>query len=142
MVNVPNTPEGFAAAALAHMLLGLIKADDGLSISEIEKIEILVYKMRHDLPADYEEIMKLIELFRTDEGYIKWTPDEHLDRGLMYFDQFVATGSALKSHFEALYDIFEIIVEVGTITSGEEKYLARIYREFTTKYGMKKIQYD
>lgn len=133
-----NTMYETAAAALAHILGGLIKADAGLSVSELEKVEILIYKMRHGLPAEYEDIMKMIEQLNGDPDYVSWTPDDHLDRGLMYFDQFVNSGQANTIHLEAMYDLFEIIADVGDLTPGEERYLARIYREFTSKYDMKK----
>lgn len=127
-----------ASAALAHILEGLIKADAGLSISEVEKIEILIYKMRHGLPAEYDDIMKMILHLNEDPDYKSWSPDDHLDKGLEYFDRFVNSGYANAIHLDAMYDLFEIIAEVGDLTPGEEKYLSRIYKEFSGKYGMKK----
>ncbi len=133
-----NTNYEVACAALAHILEGLIKADAGLSVYEIEKIEILIYKMRHGLPAEYDDIMKMILHLHEDPDYKSWVPDTHLDKGLEYFDRFVNSGYANAIHLDAMYDLFEIIAEVGDLTEGEEKYLNRIYKEFSTKYGMKK----
>lgn len=133
-----NTNYEVACAALAHILVGLIKADAGLSISEVEKIEILIYKMRHGLPAEYDDIMKMIFQINEDPDYKNWSPDDHLDKGLMFFDRFVNSGQANTIHLDAMYDLFEIVAEVGDLTPGEEKYLNRIFKEFTSKYGMKK----
>ena len=127
-----------ACAALAHILGGLIKADTGLSVSEVEKIEILVYKMRHGLPADYDDIMKMILQLNDDPDYKSWEPADHLEKGLEFFDKFVNSGQANAIHLDAMYDLFEIIAEVGELTEDEEKYLNRIYKEFTLKYGMRK----
>lgn len=133
-----NTAYDVACAALAHILEGLIKADAGLSVSEIEKIEILIYKMRHGLPAEYDDIMKMIFQLNEDPDYSSWTPDDHLDKGLEFFDRFVTSGRANAVHLDSMYDLFEIIAEVGDLTEGEEKYLNRIYKEFSGKYGMRK----
>jgi hypothetical protein len=73
-----------------------------------------------------------------DPDYKNWSPDDHLDKGLMFFDRFVNSGQANTIHLDAMYDLFEIVAEVGDLTPGEEKYLNRIFKEFTSKYGMKK----
>ena len=137
MIKVSTNYE-IACAALAHILGGLIKADAGLSVSEIEKIEILIYKMRHGLPADYDDIMKMILQLNEDPDYQSWKPENHLEKGLEFFDSFVKSGNANAVHLDAMYDLFEIIAEVGDLTPGEEEYLNKIYKEFTSKYGMKK----
>jgi len=133
MVEIDNTPIGNATGALAHIFVGLIKADQGLSVSEVEKVEILIYKFRHDLPADYEEVHKTILAIHEDTDYKTWAPDDHLDKGMMAFDKFIASGESKPEHFENLYNLLEVVMEVGTISPGEERYLSRIYREFTSR---------
>ena len=123
-----------ASNSLAHFFVGLMKADGGLSISEEEKIEILIYKMRHHLPGNYEHTIEQTRGIRHAEEYASWVPGEHLEKGLEFLDKFVASGGSEPDHFTGIMETLEIIMEVGSITPGEKEYIDRMHREFTQKY--------
>lgn len=123
-----------ASSALAHFFTGLMKADGGLSISEEEKIEILIYKMRHLLPGDYEFTIDKTREVRQGEEFSSWVPNQHLEKGLEYLDQYVASGESEPDNFNGIMETLEIIMEVGSITPGEKQYIDRMNHEFSQKY--------
>ena len=123
-----------ASSSLAHFFVGLMKADGGLSIAEEEKIEILIYKMRHLLPGDHEFTIDKTREVRQEEEFSSWLPNQHLEKGLEYLDEYVASGKSEPDHFSGIMETLEIIMEVGAITPGEKEYIDRMNREFTQKY--------
>ncbi len=124
-----------ASAALAHFFVGLIKADAGLSVAEERKVELLIYKMRHGLPGEYEQIIQFLHQIQKDPDYQSWDPDKHGDEGLRYFDKFCELEQNAQQYLDAILDLMEIIVEVGEVTAGEEKFLAKMNREFQKRKG-------
>jgi len=118
------------SAAIAHFFVGLMKADAGLSVAEERKVELLIYKMRHGLPGDYEITKEYLNQIQKDPDYQDWDPDRHGDEGLHYFDLFKQLDQSGEEYSEAILDLMEIVMEVGDVTPGEEKYLNRMREEF------------
>jgi hypothetical protein len=135
MVSVDNAPEAQAALALAHFFTGIVKADEGLQQNDVKKIHLIIYKMRHDLPGDYEKTTELMTRIMEDADYEGWNPDAHCDEGLKHFERFYTSGKCVPRHITGIFDLLEIIVEVGDVTEGEQTYIARINEEFNKRYA-------
>ena len=134
MVKVVETPVGYATAALVFIFGGLVRADQGLSVAEIEKIEILVYKLQNGLPGNYSLFAKGLHAVHKDPDYSSWEPRQFADQGLQYMDRFVSSGEATTEHIETIQEAMELIMEVGNITEGEEIYMAYLRSEFKSRY--------
>ena len=130
LIDEKNLTE-VASASLAHFFVGLIKADAGLSVAEVRKVELLIYKMRKMLPGEYEQIISFLHEIQQDNDYLDWNADRHGTEGLRLFDILLASNTLhYQRYIDSILELMEIIVEVGDISEGEEKFLARMFKEF------------
>lgn len=136
MVDYKHTAEDYAKMALVHFFVGLIKADAGLSKAEIDKIKIIIYKMDRGLPVKYDEIKPTLEAMAADEDFKLWKPEMHLEKAFEFLTKFHNMPAYRSSHLEALWEIMEMIMEVGTITEGERVYMDAVMNEFINKYSI------
>lgn len=135
MVQFDDSPKGMGTAGTVHFFQGLMIADGGVSQNEIEKVNILVYKFRRRLPGEYENTVKRVEQMNKDEDYKDWTADDHLDKGLEYWQAYKDSGKADHHHLEAIIDIVEIVSEIDDVTQGEREYIRKMEKEFKRRFG-------
>ncbi|MBX3102152.1 MAG: hypothetical protein KF690_06570 [Bacteroidetes bacterium] len=114
----------------------MIKADAGLSKAEIEKIKIIIYKMDRGLPVKYPEIKPVLEAMSVDADYKLWTPEMHREKAFEFLAKFHNMPAYRKSHLNALWEIMEMIMEVGEITDGEQAYMDAVLKVFNETYGV------
>lgn len=136
MINYKHNAEDYAKMYLVHFFVGLIKADGGLSTAEIDKIKIIIYKMDRGLPVKYPEIKPTLEAMIADADFKLWSPDLHREKAFEFLAKFHEMPAYRKSHLEALWEIMEIIMEVGDITEGEQAYMDAVLKVFTETYGL------
>ena len=128
-INKDNRDQLYASA-LGHFFVGLVKADAGLSLAEIRKIELLIYKMRKELPGKYEEIIDLFHKIQKDTDYQDWTPEKHGTEGLNLFKEAIKGDENALNYLDAVLETMEIIIDVGEVTPGEHRFLMRMKKEF------------
>ncbi len=130
-INEKNINDLYSAS-MGHFFVGLLKADAGLSLAQIRKIELLIYKMRKQLPGKHERTILFFHKIQEDPDYQSWTPEKHGTEGLRLFELAVAMDKPQKVDFyvEGVLETMEIIIEVGDVTPGEERFLARMQKEF------------
>jgi hypothetical protein len=134
MITFETSAVELASAALGHFFFGLMKADAGLSSSEKDKVLILIYKFANiGLPGEYGKIADHIDSMENDEDYTSWSPEDHLQEGFRLYDAFRDTGEATAKHSEILLEALEIVMEVGTISPGEEAYLSAMQAGFANR---------
>lgn len=127
-------PARYANLALAHFLVGLVKADGYISQAEERKMEILVHKFRHGLPGEPESLMGDIALLRSDR-FDKHMPIDHITDGFQNFDEFVKSGEADPEHMESIIEMLEVLSEVDGVSASEKLYMDRIREGFKQRYG-------
>ncbi len=120
------------SAAIGHFFVGLVKADAGLSMAQIRKIELLIFKMKKQLPGKHERTIQFFHKIQEDPDYQSWTPEKHGTEGLRLFELAVAQDKPQKVEFyiEGLLETMEIIIDVGEVTPGEKRFLDRMQKEF------------
>jgi hypothetical protein len=124
----------YANMALAHFLVGLVKADGYISQAEERKIEILVHKFRHGLPGETETILADVALVRS-ERFEKLMPIDHVTEGFVHFDAFVKSGDAEAEHMETIIEMLTILAEVDGVSASEKLYMDKIKEGFKKRYG-------
>ena len=119
--------------ALAHFFVGMLLSDPDLSETEMKKIDIIIYKMRHGLPGKHELMMDVFKHMRHDDTAMALSPEYHLNRGLELLDSYAAAGLLKDVHLEALMDLLDVIAEVGEVTEEEELYLQQARQAFNDR---------
>ena len=135
MLQIENTPEGFATAAVGHLLVGLMKCDGEVSLREEIRMDDLVVRLARQLPSRPEATSDFVTALLADVDYHAWEPAHHLERGLEYFGQLVDSGEALHRHADGLLEVLRQLMEVDDVTASERDYLAQASQAFEERFG-------
>ncbi len=135
MIKYPNTPDVKGVEAVAHFFLGLMKADGGISVDEVNEIKILLYKFRHNLPGEYESNFELLEQLKQDPEFSKWDHYQHLDYGLNCWEEFRNSVGANPGILDSIFMIIEILSEIDEVANEEKVYMEKMASEFKERFG-------
>jgi len=135
MITIDNTPDGMANAAMAHLLLGMMKSDGKVTLQEEIRMDDLMDRLSGQLPGDPDAVSDLVTELLADVDYGTWAPQNHLERGLDYFGQLADTGEAYQGHVDGLLDLLRQLMEVDDVTATEREYLRRASQEFGQRFG-------
>ena len=136
MVVFPNTPDRKGVEAVVHFFLGLMKADGGISVDEVNEVKILLYKFRHNLPGEYETNFELLEKLKGEPSVSSWDHYKHLDHGLACWEEFRASRGAKPNILDSIFMIIEILSEIDEITNEEKVFMEKMANEFSKRFGV------
>lgn len=136
MVYFSEVKDSNGVAGVIHFFVGLMKADGGISVAEIEKIKILIYKFRTRLPGDYETIRELMEKVLEDYDYKDWDGDKHFEKGLEYWNHYFRKGKSDDSQLEAILDILELVGEIDEMSELEQSFIDRVRQNFVERFEL------
>ena len=123
-----------AAQALAHLFIGLMKADGIITPAEEAQMLWIQQNYKDDLPCSFTAILANIDEFRNDPATASWTPAQHLERGLQRLDAFIEHTSLSRSYVTSLMEMLEGVMEQDGIDHNEAEYLRTVERELTRRF--------
>lgn len=123
-----------AAQALAHIFLGLMKADGVITPAEEAQMLAIQQDYKDELPCNFTAILANIDLLRADPAIQAWVPDQHLHRGLQRLDAFIEHSSLSRSYVTSLMEMLDSVMEQDGIDAKEAAYLREVERELTTRF--------
>ena len=126
--------EQFAAEAMAHFFLGMMKADGVITTAEELKMMQLSHLHEDELPCSFRKVMEQIEFLRSDLSYDRWKSEEHLQSGLDLLDKFIALSGFTRSHVTNLMELLEEVMTEDGIDESERKYFSAMEKELTVRF--------
>lgn len=134
MAETDFTPDQNGSFAVAHFLAGLMKIDGLITKDEKSKVDLLVRRFRSGMPGSPEVVMENLDIIYQDPDFKHFMPNQHMDAGFVFFDDFVASGEAKESHISMILDLVDLLKEVGGSSESELLYLERLAEEFGKRY--------
>lgn len=126
--------ENIAAEAMAHLFLGLMKADGVITPAEEAKMQHLSRTYQEDLPCDLPRVLSHIDNLRADHTLERWHPNDHLVAGFELLDKFIAMKRFLKVYVTNLMEMMEDVMGEDGIDDNEAVYIKKMDQELTKRF--------
>ena len=139
MVVFPNTPDRKGVEAVVHFFLGLMKADGGISVDEVNQIKILFHKFRHNLPGNEDSNFVLLQKLKAEPSVKSWDHYQHLDHGLTCWQEFRDSAGAKPQILDSIFMIIEILSEIDETTNEEQVFMQKMADEFQKRFGVEVV---
>lgn len=123
-----------AAQALAHLFLGLMKADGMITPAEEAQMLAIQQNYKDELPCSFTAILENIDRLRADAAIHEWLPNQHLERGMQRLDAFIEHSSLSRSYVTSLMEMLDSVMEQDGIDANEAEYLRQVERELTRRF--------
>lgn len=136
MLIFPSVPISYAEVALAHLVVGILKADGKVTLAEELHAEDVLLQYDAQLPGDAQQINRYVEQIIVDDDYQKWLPSDHLENAVIYYNLFVETGEAYQEHLTAALQMLRTIMEFEDATTNERNYLANALKAFQEEFEL------
>ena len=124
-----------AARAIAHFMLGMMKADGRISRAEENQSLNLLFHFQDVLPGQVALIKAQVEALRAEALHTSWTAQQHLKEGLSSFDTFLAEGGLSTGYTLVLRELLRLLMEVDGIEPEEIAFIQKLESELVSRYS-------
>lgn len=134
MLFFEDSLRGIASAAVAHLFVGLMKADGVITISEEILMEEMLLK-KSNIPGDGPMIHQHIRTMMKDADYQDWTPQQHFDRAFNVYQSILDSDEGKESKLGTLLKMMDLLMKVDSIQPSEVEYIANVAAMFRDRYN-------
>ncbi|MCE3007670.1 MAG: hypothetical protein LW884_04875 [Bacteroidetes bacterium] len=140
MLKFEDSLTGFASAALAHLFIGLMKADGVITISEEILMEEMLLK-KSNLPGDGPTIHRHIRQMVRDKDYERWGPRQHFDHAFNVYQRVLDSEEGKEKKLDTLLHMMNLLMRVDSIQPSEQEYIANVAAMFRERYNYEDKNY-
>lgn len=134
MILIEETIEGQINASLAHIFVGVMKADGTVSMKEEILMDELIEDFSEYLSGNMDKVSDSVTSMIVDPDYAQWKSEEHLKQSLEYMQVLVDEGANYKTYVNEIVEVVDKFLARDAASDQEKLFLQSVKQELTSHF--------